>query len=399
MTPEQRLLRCAASALPAAKVDELLRDGEFDWTVLVQGAFDHGVSGLLCSALMQATPDLMPHEIRGACAEHLRHQGRSALAAARQMLTVLDHLKAFGIEAIPFKGPTLAVSAFGALGLRSLRDLDFLIRKEQTQSCLDALRELGYTHERTLTPHQWQAFLDYAGEEILFGSGLPIEPHWHFAPRTLSFELDYEALWSRARPRPFLDRELLCLAPEDELLAVCLHGGKEQWVKLKWVADVAAFVERHPALDWAALQRRASAQGVARVLRLGLALARNLLDAPLPAEVTRWVDADPHAVRLCGELHRRFFEPRQACSIYEFNALHWHMRERAADRWRYLVRTLTQPRTQHFTDVAIPDRLFGLYVPYKVLHDYAALPLWRRYKRHRTQASGPAAQEQADAPS
>lgn len=383
MTTEETILLCAAGAQGNDRFEDLLRGASPDWTTLVEAALAHGVAGLLCERLLDADPALVPRDILSACAEHLRRQHDGNALAAEQLVGILAHLRESGIEAIPFKGPSLAMAAYGTLALRSFRDLDFLIRPGQAQRCIEALRALGYVNDRDLTPRQRQAFFAYAGEEILFGPGLPLEPHWHFAPRTLSYELDYEGIWSRAGVRPFLGRTIPSLSPEDELTVLCLHGGKERWGQLKWIADVAAFVGSHPALDWTALRRRAHEAGVARVVRLGLGLAQSLLAAPLPAAGSAWVGADRAALRLRDQLGKACLRPRREASIYDLDGMHWRMRERAGDRLRYLLRTLTQPRTRHFGSLAIPDPLFGLYVPYKVVHDYAALPLWRQLKRLR----------------
>ncbi|NIB40157.1 nucleotidyltransferase family protein [Pseudomaricurvus alkylphenolicus] len=391
LSPEQSLLLAASS--PAANdllTSQLLAYADtVDWTVLVQSALDHGVTGLLCHNLIGSASDCVPGDILEASRTHLEQQQAGNEALFVQLVSILEHLSNAGIPAVPFKGPTLALNAYGALNLRSFRDLDFLILQAQTQPCLDQLKKLGYTHDWELTPRQWKSFLQYAGEEILFGPGLPIEPHWHFAPRTVAYDLDYSAIWSRVKPVTISGKELLSLTPEDELMAVCLHGSKERWTKLKWVADVAAYVHSHPDLDWSILRQRAQAQGVARATLLGLGLAHRLLSASLPQHAQRWLNNDREAQRLTDQITTRYFEGDEAeRSIYDFNHLHWRMRERARDRWRYLLRTLLQPRVQHFNSIAIPDALFVLYIPYKLLHDYLALPLWQWLKALKHRQSG-----------
>jgi hypothetical protein len=197
---------------------------------------------------------------------------------ADQLSYILAELDAINIKAIPFKGPTLAMTAYENISLRTFRDLDFLIHEEQIQPCLDKLRELGYVHEWSLSPKQWQAFLCYAGQDILFGVGVPFEPHWAFSPRTLALDIDYAGLWQRSFRTSFNGHSILCLAPEDELLVLCMHGSKEKWSQLKWVVDVAEFVRSHTDLDWESLISRAESQGLSRMLVLGLGLAQRLVN-------------------------------------------------------------------------------------------------------------------------
>ncbi len=358
---------------------------EIDWTVLVETANLQGVTGLFCSSLLKMPEALVPEGIMQACREHLRRRESSNQTLSDQLSHALTELNAIGIEAIPYKGPTLAITAYQNISLRTFRDLDFLIREEQIQPCLDKLRELGYVHERNLSPKQWQAFLRYAGQDILFGKGIPFEPHWAFVPRTLALEIDYPGLWQRSFQKLFNAQGILSLAPEDELIVLCVHGSKEKWSQLKWVVDVAEFVRHHPALDWKSLVGRAEAQGLARMVVLGLGLAQHLLDARMPQSVMQWMEKDAYAQKWSKKLATHFFETREGAelSIYEPCRFHWSMREKIGDRLRYLFRTLTQPRVQHFSDIAFPDGLFMLYTPYKLIHDYLALPVWLWLKANR----------------
>lgn len=353
-------------------------DEGIDWPFLVETAYAHGVAGLLCHSLLKMPAALVPNDIAQACAAHLRQREQANQGLATQLSGVLTALQAQGIEAIPFKGPVLAMTAYGRLGLRAFRDLDFLVRPEEAGRCLAALAALGYAHDQGLTPRQTRAFHRYGGQDILFGPGLPVEPHWAFAPHTLAIDIDYDGIWQRAQRASFNGRAIARLAPEDELILLCIHGAKEKWTQLKWVVDLTEFVRRHPDLDWQAVTARSEAQGVARLTRLGLGLARELLQVQLPPEIESWIDADAVAPDWSRTLAATFFDrpDETGNSVWAPCRFHWRMRERRCDRLRYLVRTVTQPRIQHFHSVAIPDALFFLYRPYKLLHDYLMLPLW-----------------------
>jgi hypothetical protein len=57
------------------------------------------------------------------------------------------------------------------------------------------------------------------------------------------------------------------------------------------------------------------------------------------------------------------------------------MLERPIDKARYVFRTVTTPRIQHFEMLPLPDHLFAVYYAIKPAHDYIALPLWLTVKR------------------
>lgn len=356
----------------------------FDWENLVKNAFEHGVSGLLCHSLLTVPEQLVPGEIAQASSQHLKQLAIENQQYADQLSYILEQLNLASIKAIAFKGPTLAMSAYGQLNLRSFRDLDFLIRVKDIQPCMDTLEKLGYQNNRDLTPRQWREFIHYTCEEILFGPGLALEPHWAFSPWTLAQQVDYEGIWARAEQRIFNRQPVLGLSPEDELIVLCIHGCKEQWARLKWVVDVAEFIRSHPALDWEVLIDRATTQGLARMVIIGVLMARRLVQVTIPLRVTAWIESDRPAAQLASQLADDIFRVNKPLlDIWKPGAFHWSMRERLGDRLLYVYRTITQPRVQHFADIAIPDSLFFLYRPYRLIHDMIALPAWKIIKKLR----------------
>ena len=228
---------------------------------------------------------------------------------------------------------------------------------------------------------QWRAFVDYASPDILFGKGVPFEPHGEFAPGTLALDIDYDALWGTSIEIQFNGQMARSFAPEDELIILCLHGCKEKWSKLKWVVDVAEFINSHAGLDWGAVFARAESQGMARMVRLALSVSQQLLSLTLPDMVVRWLGEDKVVDVWAKQIAADFFNPAQnEISIYTPSLFHWKMRERFIDKVRYFVRTITQPRVQHFSSIKIPDSMFVAYYPFKLLHDYLALPVWKLLK-------------------
>jgi len=352
-----------------------------DWTRLVEIAYQHGVNGLLCRGLLQQREGGVPVDIAEACDLHMKSCADHNQKLADQLSNILGVLSSRGIPVIPFKGPVLAMKAYGDLSLRSFRDLDFLIHHGQIEVVLSLLRELGYHNEHGLSPRQWQAFKNYAGQDIMFGEGVPVEPHWQFAPSTLALNVDYDSLWQRVVSYQFNDQIVQSLVPEDELIVLCLHGAKEKWSKLKWVVDVAKFVNVHASLDWGVVFRRSESQGVARIVRLALSISQQLLSLSLPDQVVRWLNKDVVAGEWAKQIATDFFNPGQEdISIYKLSYFHWKMRERIRDKVKYLARTVAQPRVQHFSSIKIPDSMFVAYYPFKLLHDYMALPVWKLLK-------------------
>jgi hypothetical protein len=380
LNPEARvLLLCARPKLDAADRAELesLLDA-VDWTVLVRQAEAHGVTALALHRLA-GIPGLPP-ELAAAGGSYLAKQAARNAALTQALKELVVALAAKGIPAIPFKGPMVARLAYGNPALRRYRDLDILVREKDAGAACDVLAAIGFRSTGSFSPAQLRAFRRYSGQEIVFRGDVAVEPHWALAPRTLSLRVDYDGLWARARQVDLDGQPVFCFGPEDLVTVLCLHGSKEQWIRLLWMADLAHMIVALPDLDWETLLRRAREQGFLRMVLVALTLARELI--ALPDLVNAAIAADGTARDLAEWAAGRLFAGDAGGeSIYTLSSFRRRMRERAGDRWRYVFRTVMTPREMHYSIMKLPDPLFFLYTPVKVVHDYVLLPFWRSGKR------------------
>jgi hypothetical protein len=132
---------------------------------------------------------------------------------------------------------------------------------------------------------------------------LLVEFHTELTFRYHPRPLPVEKLFERQARVNIDSHQVPALSPEDELILICIHGAKHFWEQLSYIADVAAFVSR-PKLDWARVQSAAEEVGGERMLYLGLRLAADLLQAPLPENVGALVQSDQRVGRLAGQIVR-----------------------------------------------------------------------------------------------
>ena len=380
------LLGCASSRLDrqqASRIADLL-EGDIDWTYLVRTALFHRVSPLLAHHL-QNGDFAVPADVRAALRLHLDDNRQRTSSLIAVLFELMDAFEQRYIAAIPFKGPTLGAVAYGDPALRRAGDLDFLIREEQASAVTDILRARGFLErDPAMTPEEDTAYRRYQCEYAFSrrADAVVVEPHWAIAPKTMAVPLDYPAMWQRAQPMALGGRPVTTLAPEDLLLVLCVHGSKHQWTQLRWISDVAELIYRKPELDLDETLRRARASGSARMLLLGLGLARALFGVENPPLVREALGADRAATSLVAEvvggLFRENVAARPPSRVTRFRL---RMRERWRDRAAYVFRTVTTPTVEYRRMVPLPPWLEGLYVPIWLLHDYAVLPGWRAAKR------------------
>jgi hypothetical protein len=354
----------------ARGLEALCRDG-VDWRAVLRLARRHGVTPLLHRHLGAVGPGRVPpavlEELRG---DHEANAVRNRFLAAR-LRAALDALAEAGVVALAFKGPTLALGAYGDLSLRRFEDLDLLVRREDVPACKRQLLAHGYRPLRELTDAEEARYLDSEYEYGFVGDRgrVRVELHWNVVPRAFSFQLDMDRLCKAARPMTLDDGSpVLVPAPEDLLLILSLHGAKHLWERVGWICDIAELVRAHPDLDWPGCLAEARARGVERIVLVALFLAEDLLGAVLPAEVAGRVRRDRAVAalgrRVAGWLAAGAVPTQRSRAGLRFATA---VRERVADRVRYAARLTLTPTIDDWAGVRLPAWLFFLHYPLRPL--------------------------------
>lgn len=392
-SPALRLLLACARAHPSEADRQAilaLLDANPDWTGFVQKALSHSVAGLAGHTLVRVASGKVPPDIANAFGVLIAQTRERNGRLLDQLLQLVDGLSNARVEVLCFKGPVLAMAAFGDLGLRGFRDLDILIRDRDLATALRCLQALGYRRDGDLTPAQLDVIHHLQGQEVMSkAQGAVVEPHTRLIPLKMALSIDHEELWRRARHREVCGKSLLTFAPEDTLLVLAIHGGKELWWDIKWACDVADFVAAHPELDWDAVAGRARSQGCYRMLLVAAALAHDHLGAKIPEKIVSAVAADRRVEKIIGRVIARWEmdDPggppsNKALSLDRF-LLHDGLRRRAS----YVLRTFLLPGPQHVPLVRLPRSLALAYIPIGLAHDLIALPLYRAQGKFRALAS------------
>jgi hypothetical protein len=345
MRPEDQLLLSSTRAdpLPAPA-------GPLDYDYLLRQARRHGVWPLLYSRV-----PALRERLAGLFGANLRH----TLLLTRELLDLLDHLQSDGVTAVPFKGPVLAQLAYGDIALRDYGDLDLLLRPPDVLRAKQVLVSRGYRPLYTFRPQQESAHLRFQYE---YGfrrdsDGAVVELHWRLAPHFFSFDLPVEALFHRLGTATLEGRNVPALAPEDLVLLLAVHGGRNLWERLAWIADLAAVLRAHPHLDHDRLQASARSLGCRRLLALALALAIDV--------------HDPSVQHLVDQVHARLFQdpPPPPAGILTAARFHLRCRERLGDRLLYCLRLALTPNVEDWARASLsPPTLYYFIRPFRLAH-------------------------------
>jgi hypothetical protein len=378
LRPEFRLLLlCAAPrfvAAPLERVDSLLGQVS-DWLFLFSAAGAHGVRMLFFRTLKAASYPHVPDEWKQLCEQGLQTQAEENLVFAVELARLLGLLETRGIQAVPCKGPVLALQAFGDLGLRDFGDLDILVRHRDIHSVVQLMREDGYTLQ---LPEQSR----YAGDtkraqvpgQYYFDrppSFRPVEFHTEKTLRYYPVPLDLDRLQGRLASVRLGGWSASTFCPEDALTVLSVHGSKHLWNRLQWVADLAWLVRSAPEFSWDLAMQFARDLGAERMTLSGLALASELFSLDLPADIAARINSDPVLTKLVSQALTEMFAGEFASAGAAQRAM-FRVRSMGASSsgLRYLFRLMTSP-TEEDWESARGSRLRQMVMrPVRLIRKY-----------------------------
>ena len=284
------LMECCALEPDLAGI-QAMADEVSDAELFLRLVDAHGVAGNLM-AVLPGVPD--PQRTLPLL-ESLRRRRRdhvlSSLAKTAELFRTLELFRNASVECVVVKGPVLSLRAYGDSAARQYVDLDFIVRQSDIPRAAEILVAAGY-HSRIST-------------EAIRAGKIPGEYHFRrqsmltiielHTERTLRYfplRFPLEKFFQRKASLSLDGHTIPALSAEDEFVLISVHGATHFWERLMWIADVAAIVQRHAELDWAAVRKSAAEVGAGRMVRLALLLAQDLLGAIVPAEMKNEVMED-----------------------------------------------------------------------------------------------------------
>ena len=131
LRPEMRLLLCCLHLHPTPETTRQILDllhQPIDWDKLLELAGWHGAMPLLYVTFKRVAPEQIPAPVLNQLQAQYHANDMRNIILTRELLRLLQLLAAHGIEAVPYKGPALALTLYNNLALRQFTDLDILVR-------------------------------------------------------------------------------------------------------------------------------------------------------------------------------------------------------------------------------------------------------------------------------
>jgi len=366
MRPEMELLlHCAAGDDNSDDAEPLKRLARNvgDWQELIELASRHALVPLVAQELALAASDVVPpvvlSELRGRSQQGVMR----SLQLSGELVDAVHAMTAFGADPMPFKGPTLAVLAYGSLSLRQYEDLDILVRKQEVERARKALLSLGYSPVNAYNESQ-RASIRMSGHHEQFvnpATRSTIELHWSLNNRSLSRDSFEHHWWENRQSVSIGGVEMRTLGVEQMLLYLCMHGGKHSWGRLGWLCDFHRALRAYPSAYWSRVWALARENGAARMVEIGLLLVESVLDgAGFTAAAAQGRTPDAEARAISDLLALRLRDQKTRDSPVDFR-VQLRARERKRDRLRYTWHILATPHQADVALLGLPRALHSVY--------------------------------------
>jgi hypothetical protein len=368
-----------------------------DWEAYLVLVGRHRTPALSWAALARVPEATPPGPVRKALGRADRAARLQAMALAGHLAGILEAFAQAGIPVMPLKGPLLSLRLYGDPHLRQAKDLDLMVPLEDLARGERMLLGLGWVPAGSgakLTPRQWRAVVRHE-HHLEFrhpGSGVNLELHWRNHDEGT---VETRGRWERSSAAAWQEWPCRAMGPADLVLFLCSHGASHQWMRMKWLGDLAR-LHAEEAVDWEAVLALARAGRTVPALLQALRLLEILHGLPRPALPgdpwrnlpERLVTAPLHALAdplaLGGPANVwRALKVRLAEAAYRRALLaHEPLRRRLAD--------LVYCRPDYEV-LRLPDALYWAYVPLRpLLWVYRRFLLSRRKFQGSRRAIGPA---------
>jgi hypothetical protein len=334
-TPEQEVLlwTIRVDHTKDQRIGEILGLG-VDWEYIRETAIQHGIIPLLYKRLKGEMAYLVPSDELSTFRTLFMANAIKNIRMEQHLLKTLDILADSAVEAMPFKGPALAVQAYGDLSMRSFYDLDILIHDADQSKVYQILTSQGYI----LTGPGWMSIERRLGildrKDLKFSTlnGI-LELHWKIIERLYAVSLDMDQIWDRSLPLLMNSRKIKTMSPEDMVIVMCFHGLKHAWQNLEWLADLIHTISNNPDIKWHDVVVRAENIGLKRIVLIGLFLAHKHGGIRYGSDIENMFASDASMQKLAGEIELDLFRS-QTLGIEPFFYL--KSRERFKDQGFFL---------------------------------------------------------------
>ena len=365
LSKEYKLLLLCARTRMTEEIEEEIKslvNPDIDWDQLLQLSTEHRLTPLLYWQLNSVCPDLVPSGVMESLKTYFNDNARKNLLLTGGLINILKLFESHKIQAIPYKGPILALQAYGNLAFRQFGDIDILVKKLEVVKIKELMISSGYKlYEPINVDDSYYMKLEPEYQFIDKNMDIIVEIKWNYhgnffslpEPDILSNELENIHMNNYKFPT---------FSPANQLLILCIHNAKHNWDGLSWICDLSEFLKSQRDIEWSEILEKAEKLCIKRVLLINLKLAVDLFELKIPDEISYLMNDDKYVKKVSNQVKNRFFQEKdKSLNIVDKFILDLTKREKIKYGLMDCVKGLTRPTYLDFKDVSLPESLYPVY--------------------------------------
>jgi hypothetical protein len=283
---EGLLVECSRRVLNERKILDMAYEVVDWWRV-----FDYESKHMLLTVThaLKGHEGIVPEDVSGRMLERydtlIHHSARQHLEAFR----IASVFRGSGIDVALLKGLHMQLSYYTPDYIRPVSDIDFLVREQQLEAAIDALKNEGYSPPPA--EKRGRRFWSRYGHHVQYFDDKKctlIELHWSLAKRYSPFTIDVREVWADASPA-VKGEGAYVLSPEHLLIHLCLNmsfGGFMHVAPLRSICDIDRAVSRDSGRRyWEVIVDTCLRWGCQAFAYMPLKLACDFFQTAVPEEV------------------------------------------------------------------------------------------------------------------
>ena len=300
---------------------------------------------------------------------------------------ILKRFEAGGIQVIVLKGAALAKTVYGDIGLRPMRDIDLLVRRNDLRGSNDCMCEMGYFCVADNLSTEWHRENNHFHIPIYRQpkeQAVPVEIHWHITDNSMGVNID--KWWDRAGSMEINGYRALVPSPEDMVVHLCLHSynhGYSGGMLLKGLCDLSETLRHYKQqLSWDLLLDTMHEYKIQRPVYALLYLVKNVY--PERESSLQWITPDKVDQKLLKAMGSGFFYDDRLSSGVPADLIRLLAADTPLKKAKMLLSKIFPSReamSERYLIPAFSARIFFCYVirPFQLLAKYgkSAVLLYR----------------------
>jgi len=284
----QLIIECCQASPSTNKIKKLLSCIN-DWDNFINLAYAHGVFPLLYQTLKHTDyKNLINEDIHTTMKLHYMNIVKENMLMTVELIKVIKLLEENGIEAIAFKGPTLAQMAYGDITLRQYADLDILVDEKMMQKIYNILIQNNYTSDNKLILLNNSNFYLLENDFIFYSpnKSVTIEIHWRLFRKNIAKHQKFSYYRNNTKNIILNKNNILTLSIEQELSYLCLHGAKHAWERIEWINDIYYLINNNSdIIKWSQVIHHSKELEGTIALFVALNIIKSLYSIKIPKHI------------------------------------------------------------------------------------------------------------------